>query len=40
LLPKPNPAAPLTSCVLAGANRDYLYVTNGDTIYRRKLTIE
>ena len=28
---------PLTSCVLAGPNRDLLYVTNGDKIYRRKV---
>lgn len=40
VLPKPKSAQPLTSCVLAGTNHDYLYITNGDTIYRRKLTIE
>lgn len=33
----PNPAKPLTSCVLSGPNREYLYVTNGDTIFRRKV---
>ncbi len=40
VLNKPKESQPLTSCVLAGSNFDYLYVTNGDTIYRRKLTIE
>lgn len=40
VLPKPNEAAPLTSCVLAGPKHDYLYVTNGDAIYRRRLKIE
>lgn len=40
VLPKPKESQPLTSCTLAGKNLDYLYVTNGDTIYRRKLTIE
>lgn len=38
VLPKPNPAKPLTSAVLAGPNREYLYVTNGDAIYRRKVS--
>ena len=37
VLDKPQPAKPLTSCVLAGAKRDMLYVTNGDRIYRRKV---
>ncbi len=37
VLPKPDPTQPLTSCVLAGANHDYLYITNGKTIYRRQL---
>jgi enterochelin esterase family protein len=40
VLPKPKEAQPLTSCVLAGPGHSYLYVTNGDTIYRRKLTVE
>lgn len=40
VLPKPNPDAPLTSCVLAGSDFDYLYVTNGDKIFRRKLAID
>jgi enterochelin esterase-like enzyme/sugar lactone lactonase YvrE len=40
VLPKPKPSAPLTSCTLAGPNLEYLYITNGDTIYRRKLSVE
>ncbi len=34
LLPKPQPAQPLTSCTIAG---EFLYVTNGDKIFRRKV---
>lgn len=40
VLPKPDPDQPLTSCTLAGPNHEYLYVTNGTTVYRRKLTVE
>ncbi len=40
VLPKPNEAQPLTSCVLAGPGHASLYVTNGNTVYRRKLSIE
>ncbi len=40
VLPKPKEAAPLTSCNLAGPNHEYLYVTNGDTIFRRKLNVD
>jgi len=40
VLPAPRPDKPLTSCILAGAARDELYITNGDTIWRRKLVIE
>jgi enterochelin esterase family protein len=40
VLPKPNESAPLTSCVLAGPNFDYLYITHGDRVYRRQLTVE
>jgi sugar lactone lactonase YvrE/enterochelin esterase-like enzyme len=40
VLPKPKEAQPLTSCTLAGPNHQYLYITNGDTIFRRKLQIE
>ncbi len=37
VLPKPVLEKPLTSCGLAGADRAYLYVTNGDRIFRRKV---
>jgi enterochelin esterase family protein len=37
VLPKPDEKQPLTSCVLAGENHEYLYVTNGDKVLRRKL---
>ncbi len=37
VLPKPDASKPLTSCTFAGAGRAYLYVTNGDRIFRRKL---
>jgi sugar lactone lactonase YvrE/enterochelin esterase-like enzyme len=37
VLPKPQPDKPLTNCTLAGPNRQYLYVTNGDKIFRRKV---
>ena len=40
VLPKPNAAAPLTSCTLAGANHEWLYVTNGDTVFRRRLKVD
>jgi enterochelin esterase-like enzyme/sugar lactone lactonase YvrE len=40
VLPAPRPDKPLTSCILAGAARDELYITNGDTIWRRKLMVE
>jgi sugar lactone lactonase YvrE/enterochelin esterase-like enzyme len=36
----PNPVKPLTSCILAGPDHEYLYVTNGDTIFRRLLKID
>ena len=39
VLPKPNELPPLTSCILAGPNHEWLYVTNGDAIFRRKLTV-
>ncbi|MCM2373757.1 alpha/beta hydrolase-fold protein [Aporhodopirellula aestuarii] len=39
VLPAPNPSKPLTSCTLAGPDHSYLYVTNGDVVYRRKLKI-
>jgi len=37
VLTKPQADKPLTSCVLSGPNREYLYVTNGDKIFRRKV---
>jgi enterochelin esterase family protein len=37
VLGKPNPDKSLTSCVLSGPNRDLLYVTSGDKIFRRKV---
>jgi sugar lactone lactonase YvrE len=37
VLPKPVLEKPLTSCGLAGADRSFLYVTNGDRIFRRKV---
>ena len=37
VLPKPNPEKPLTSCGFAGKERAFLYVTNGDRIFRRKV---
>ncbi len=40
VLPKPNETMPLTSCTLAGPSHEYLYVTNGDKIFRRKLTVD
>ena len=37
VLTRPQLDKPLTSCVLSGPNREYLYVTNGDKIFRRKV---
>ncbi len=39
VLAKPNDAQPLTSCALAGPMHEYLVVTNGDKIFRRKLNV-
>lgn len=39
VLPKPDKTKPLTSCTLAGPGHNYLYVTNGSTVFRRKLTV-
>ena len=39
VLPAPQPDKPLTSCILAGPGHQWLYVTNGDTVFRRRLTI-
>lgn len=40
VLPKPIQDAPLTSCVLGGPAREWLFITNGSTIFRRPLTLE
>lgn len=40
VLPKPSADKPLTNAVLAGPNREYLYVTNGDKIFRRKVATD
>jgi len=40
VLPSPNQAMPLTSGTLAGPNHEYLYITNGSTVFRRKLTVD
>jgi enterochelin esterase family protein len=37
VLTRPQLDKPLTSCALAGPKREYLYVTNGDKIFRRKV---
>ncbi len=37
LLPRIQMDKPLTSCALAGPGRAFLYVTNGDKIFRRKV---
>ncbi len=38
VLPAPQPERPLTGCVLGGPGHEYLYVTNGDAVFRRRLT--
>jgi enterochelin esterase family protein len=37
VLTRPQLDKPLTSCALSGEGRTYLYVTNGDKIFRRKV---
>jgi enterochelin esterase family protein len=37
VITRPQPDKPLTSCTLSGEGRAYLYVTNGDKIFRRKV---
>ncbi len=39
VLPKPIESNALTSCVLAGPGHEFLYVTQGDTVLRRQLSI-
>ena len=38
ILPKPK-NAPLVSCTFGGKDLNYLYISNGDTIYRRKTQV-
>jgi enterochelin esterase family protein len=40
VLPKPNANQPLTTCTLGGPDHSTLYIANGTTIYRRRLTVE
>ena len=40
VLPKPNANQPLTACILGGPDHSTLYIANGTTIYRRRLTVE
>jgi sugar lactone lactonase YvrE/enterochelin esterase-like enzyme len=40
VLSKPQIDAPLTSCTLAGEGHNTLFVTNGDKVFRRVLTVE
>ena len=40
VVPKPQADKPFTSCALAGPDLAYLYVTNGDKIFRRKVQAE
>jgi sugar lactone lactonase YvrE len=40
VLPTPIQGQPLTSCTLAGLNHEFLYVTNGNTVFRRKLKVD
>ncbi len=40
VLPKPDKDQPLTTCILGGPDHSTLYIANGKTIYRRKLTVE
>ncbi|MFT5123650.1 MAG: enterochelin esterase-like enzyme/sugar lactone lactonase YvrE [Candidatus Omnitrophota bacterium] len=37
LLPKPNPAKPMPTVTIAGAAHDRLFISNGDTIFQRKV---
>ncbi|MFN3191312.1 MAG: alpha/beta hydrolase-fold protein [Aureliella sp.] len=40
LLPKPDKDKPLTTCAIAGSDRNTLFIAQGGKIYKRKLTIE
>jgi sugar lactone lactonase YvrE/enterochelin esterase-like enzyme len=37
IVSRPQIQKPLTSCVISGPNHEYLYATNGDKIFRRKV---
>lgn len=40
VLPKPNADQPLTTCILAGPELSTLFIGQGTTIYKRKLTVK
>ena len=40
VLPKPAPNQAITSCILAGPEHSTLFIAQGTTIFRRKLTVE
>ncbi len=40
VLPQPDATQPLTSCTLAGPGHSYLYITNGNTVFRRQLKVQ
>jgi enterochelin esterase family protein len=40
VIDRPQVDKPFTSCALSGENRSYLYATNGDKIFRRKVKAE
>ncbi len=40
VLSKPQAEAPLTSCTLAGEGHNTLFVTNGNKVFKRMLTVE
>lgn len=40
VLPKPDSAQPLTTCMLAGPNLSTLYIAQGTKLFRRRLTVE
>ncbi len=37
VLPAPQPNKPLTNCTFSGRDRQWLYITNGDKVFRRRL---
>lgn len=40
VLPKPDASQPLTSCALAGPNHEFLFITNGTQVFRRKIIMD